>query len=195
MTEKGKLIAIGTSAGGVEALRYILRDLPSSLSTPIVVTLHLPEHSDISFNRFIEAGSYQVREAKDKMSIEEKTISFAPPGYHLLIERNRTISLSQDEPVHYSRPSIDVMFESAALVYRRRLTAILMTGANDDGAKGLQTVHQMGGHTVVQDPKEAQASAMPSAALSLFTPTQVLSLSQIRDLLTNTIGKEAAWRT
>ncbi len=195
MTEARHLIAIGTSAGGVEALRFLLTDLPARLQTPIIVTLHLPEHSEVSFSKFIDSRHYVVREAQDKMSIDEGTISFAPPGYHLLIEKNRTFSLSQDEPVYFSRPSIDVMFESAAAVYRRRLLAILLTGANEDGARGLSTVHQLGGKTIVQDPSDAQAPTMPAAALALFHPDKILSLGKIREMLaTGVSGEEASWR-
>jgi two-component system chemotaxis response regulator CheB len=195
VTEAGQLIAIGTSAGGVEALRFLLGDLPAQAKTPIIVTLHLPEHSDVTFSKFIESRNHQVREAHDKMSIDDGTINFAPPGYHLLIEKNKTFALSQDEPVFFSRPSIDVMFESAALVYRQRLTAILLTGANEDGAKGLLTVHQLGGKTVVQDPSDAQAPTMPAAALALFRPDKILSLAGIRKMLiTGFHGEEASWR-
>lgn len=106
MNGANKVIVIGASAGGVEALQFLLQGLPESLHLPIVIVMHLPEHSDIHFGKVISAPGYQVREAKDKMPIEEKTISFAPPGYHLLIEKNRTFSLTQDEPVHFSRPSM-----------------------------------------------------------------------------------------
>jgi two-component system chemotaxis response regulator CheB len=191
-----RLIVIGASAGGVEALQVLLSGLPAHMKNAIAVVMHLPEFSDIQFSKIFDPGpNYQIREARDKMPIDEMTITFSPPGYHLLIEKNRTFSLSQDEPVHFSRPSIDVFFESAAQVYQKKLTGILLTGANEDGAHGLWTVHQFGGKTIVQDPATAQIPIMPKAALSLFNPDFILSLPQIRTLLMSEFAKEAEWKT
>lgn len=194
MNGANKVIVIGASAGGVEALQFLLQGLPESLHLPIVIVMHLPEHSDIHFGKVISAPGYQVREAKDKMPIEEKTISFAPPGYHLLIEKNRTFSLTQDEPVHFSRPSIDVLFESAALVYRKNAIGILLTGANDDGAAGLKRIHDLGGQTIVQDPRSAHVRIMPEAALSLFKPDWVLSLAQIQRFFETAREGDLSWK-
>ena len=188
------MIVIGTSAGGVEALQTLLSHLPDNLTTPMAVVMHLPEHSDIQFSKFINAGSYQVIEAQDKMEVTERTITFAPAGYHLLIEKGQTYSLSQDEPVYFSRPSIDLLFESAARVFRRALTGILLTGASQDGAKGLSSIRKHGGYTIVQDPKTAQVSTMPQAALDLFQPNAILPLQQIREFLLQRDERSFAWK-
>ncbi|MEZ0393392.1 MAG: chemotaxis protein CheB [Pseudobdellovibrionaceae bacterium] len=189
------LTVIGASAGGVAAIQKILNSFPIRLPTPIVVVLHLPEHSDVQFSALLQPGSgIRCQEAQDKMQIESQTIYFAPAGYHLLIEENQTFSLSQEEPVHYSRPSIDVLFESASLVFQKNLTGILLTGANEDGASGLLAIHKNGGRTVVQDPMEAAASAMPASALQLFRPDFILKLEDIRNFLASSIRKEVEWK-
>ena len=195
MTESADVIVMGASAGGLEALRFLITDLPESLRTPIAVVLHLPEHSEIRFSALFPSRTYQVREAVDKLKAEPSHLYFAPPGYHLLIEKNFTLSLSQDDPVNYSRPSIDVLFESAAQACGKRLIGILLTGANQDGAEGLFAIHQAGGKTIVQDPKTAQVPTMPEAAMSLFQPDHVLSLEKIRQFLHSTHPKELEWKT
>jgi len=124
-----------------------------------------------------------TREADDKEPVEPGTIYFAPPDYHMLVEKNRQIALSADEPVHFSRPSIDVLFESAADVYGERLLGIILTGANEDGAAGLHAVHLAGGVTVVQQPDSARAPLMVVSALQRGPADFVLSLAEIAQLL------------
>ncbi len=124
-----------------------------------------------------------VKEARDKEALEAGTLYFAGPGYHLSVEQDRSLSLSQEDRVHHSRPAIDYLFSSAADVYGPRLLAILLTGANQDGASGLAHVKQSGGITIVQDPQEARIAVMPLAALALHTPDHILSLSRIGSLL------------
>mgnify|MGYP006147876351 CR=1 FL=1 len=126
----------------------------------------------------------QVLDAiEDKEYLHGGVVYVAPAGYHLSIETERSFSLSREEPRHFSRPSIDILFESAADAYGTGLLAILLTGANHDGARGLAHVKQQGGTTVVQDPTEARVAVMPRAALALHTPDHILSLSQIGSLL------------
>jgi two-component system chemotaxis response regulator CheB len=120
-----------------------------------------------------------VREAEDKEPLGEGTIWFAPPGYHLLVECDRSCALSIDELVNFSRPSIDVLFESAADVYKERLLALVLTGANHDGAAGSAAVHAAGGLVGVQDPASASAAAMPCFAIERTTPDLVGSLSEL----------------
>ena len=177
-------IVVGASAGGVEALLSVFGDLPPGFGLPIVAVLHLPDErrsqlAEVFDRRII----LPVVEARDKELIKPGTLYFAGPGYHLSVEQDRSLSLSQEDRVHHSRPAIDFLFESAADAYGTGLLAILLTGANQDGARGLAHVKQQGGTTVVQDPAEARVAVMPRAALALHTPDHILSLSQIGSLL------------
>jgi two-component system chemotaxis response regulator CheB len=124
-----------------------------------------------------------VREAQDKDAIEGGTVYLAPPGYHLLVEPDRTIALSVDKPVHFSRPSIDVLFESAAYAWRERLIAIVLTGANEDGAEGLARVREFGGRAWVQQPETAAAPTMPASAISRAGADRILPLADLAALL------------
>ena len=177
-------IVIGASAGGVEALLTVFGELPKGFGLPIIAVLHLPDerrsHLAEVFDRRV---AMPVVEARDKEMIKAGTLYFAGPGYHLSVERDHSLSLSQEDRVHHSRPAIDFLFESAADTYGRGLLAILLTGANQDGARGLAHVKQQDGTTVVQDPTEARVAVMPRAALALHTPDHILSLSQIGSLL------------
>lgn len=174
-------VVIGASAGGVHALLALLSDLPRSFRLPLIAVLHLPEGRD---SQLAEIFQYRlpiaVREAADKEAIAPATLYFAGPAYHLSIEMDRTFSLSTEEPVHYSRPSIDVLMESAADCYGPALAGIVLTGANHDGAAGLACIKQQGGLTVVQDPAEAEVATMPEAAIRKLHPTFILGLSDIR---------------
>lgn len=185
-------IAIGASAGGVHALGVLLPALPARLRVAVFVVLHLPPaHASPLASIFGPRCAFAVREAEDKEPVVAQTIYFAPPDYHLLVEAGANagpndiahLALSADPPVHFSRPSIDVLFASAADVYGERLLGIVLTGANQDGAAGLQAVRRAGGMTVVQDPATAQSAQMPEAALALGAPDRVLSLAQMADLL------------
>jgi two-component system chemotaxis response regulator CheB len=179
-----RAVVIGASAGGVSALLTVLGGLPAAYSWPIVVVLHLPEqrHSGLA-EVFQGRLAMRVKEAENKEPLSAGTVYFAAPGYHLSIETDRSFSLSLEGRVNYARPSIDVLFESAADAYGAALIAVLLTGANEDGAQGMQRVSQMGGLTVVQNPAEAFISIMPEAALCLCRPTHVLSLQDINRLL------------
>lgn len=177
-------VVIGASAGGVEALLTIFADLKPGFSLPIVVVLHLPDErrSQLAevFGRRVQLP---VKEVDDKELIAPGTLYFAAPGYHVSVERDFSFSLSREERVHYSRPSIDYLFESAADAYQQRLAAILLTGANQDGAQGLATVKQSGGLTIIQNPEEALVSTMPQAALNRSQPDYILPLRGIVRLL------------
>ncbi|SDU96104.1 chemotaxis protein CheB [Pseudomonas mucidolens] len=177
-------VVIGASAGGVEALLNIFAALPTGFALPIIVVLHLPDERRSQLSEvFGHRVSVPVREAQDKELIKPGTLYFAGPGYHLSVEQDRSLSLSQEDRVHHSRPAIDYLFTSAADTYGSGLLAILLTGANQDGAEGLAHVKQSGGTTVVQDPSEARISVMPLAALALHTPDHILTLSRIAVLL------------
>ncbi|MHA6130300.1 two-component system, chemotaxis family, response regulator CheB [Pseudomonas mohnii] len=177
-------IVIGASAGGVEALLNILTPLREGFGLPIVVVLHLPDERRSHLAEvFARRVALPVLEASDKSRIEAGTLYFAAPGYHLSVEQDRSFSLSLEDRVHYSRPAIDYLFESAADAYGPKLAAVLLTGANRDGAHGLAQVKRRGGLTVVQDPDEAQVATMPQAALDIHQPDHILTIRGIGRLL------------
>jgi two-component system chemotaxis response regulator CheB len=185
-TLRGRIeaIVIGASAGGVEALGLILPALPAGFRPAILIVLHLPrERPSLLVQIFEKRCALPIREADDKEPIEPGTVYFAPPDYHMLVERSRQIALSTDEPVHFSRPSVDVLFESAADVYADRLLGMILTGANEDGAAGLHAIHRAGGVTVVQQPDSAKVPLMVVSALQRNPADFVLSLPQIAELL------------
>jgi len=177
-------IVIGASAGGVEALSVILPLLPATFRPSLLIVLHLPrERPSLLVEIYEKRCALPIREADDKEPVEPGTVYFAPPDYHMLVEKNRQIALSTDEPVHFSRPSVDVLFESAADVYGDRLLGVILTGANEDGAAGLHAIHRAGGVTVVQLPDSAKAPLMVVSALQRNPADFVLSLPEIAQLL------------
>ncbi|WP_095108516.1 chemotaxis protein CheB [Pseudomonas sp. Irchel 3E20] len=177
-------IVIGASAGGVEALLSVFSELQAGFKLPIIIVLHLPDQARSQLvDVFARRLPIPVREADDKAPIEAGTLYVATPGYHLSVEQDHSLSLSLEAREHYARPSIDFLFESAADAYGPGLAAVLLTGANHDGARGLARVKQYGGLTVVQDPLEAQVATMPAAALALHQPDYVLPLRGISRLL------------
>jgi len=175
---------IGASAGGIDALLALFDALPAPWRLPMVAVLHLPDVRDSRLcDIFAQRLTLPVREAADKAPVAAGTLHFAPPGYHLSIERDRHFSLSCEPPVLFSRPSIDVLMASAADAYGPALAGFLLTGANEDGAAGLAAIHAAGGLTAVQDPREALVGTMPRAALAAHRPDAVLALRELRDLL------------
>lgn len=177
-------VVVGASAGAVEALNVLLPALPPTLHTPVVVVVHIPSsRPSLLAELFAPKCRLAVREALDKAPIAPATIWFAPPGYHLLIERDRHFALSIDEPVHYSRPSIDVLFESAADAYDERLLALVLTGANHDGASGAAIIRAKGGFVGVQDPATAAAPTMPALALERAQPQCVGTVHELVDFV------------
>jgi two-component system chemotaxis response regulator CheB len=177
-------IVIGASAGGFEALLAVLEGLPADYPAPTAIVLHLPENRDSRLSElFGHRLAMSVREARDKEPLAAGTVYFAPPGYHLLVEKDRTFSLSCEDRVSYARPSIDVLMLSAADAYGPSACGILLTGANYDGAAGLLGMQLAGGLAVVQDPATAEVATMPEAALRRMTPDLVLSLAEIHSLL------------
>jgi len=177
-------IVIGASAGGIEALTVLLPALPQGLPAAVLVVLHLPrDRPSLLVEIFAPKCALPVQEAQDKEHIKPGHVYFAPADYHLLVDAGPSLALSVDEPVNFSRPSIDVLFETAADVYRERLLGIVLTGASADGAAGLAAVHRRGGRTVVQDPETAPVPLMPEAARRRSPVDFVLPLKQIADLL------------
>jgi two-component system, chemotaxis family, protein-glutamate methylesterase/glutaminase len=181
-------IVIGTSAGGLEALSKVLPLLKADLPVPVFVVQHISPSSDSYLvNYFNKMCKLRVKESEDKELIKPGTVYFAPPDYHLLIEENRSISLSNAEKINYSRPSIDVTFETAIWAYGARLIGIIMTGANWDGAAGLSQIKEAGGYTIVENPKTSLVSRMPEAAIAKSKPNLILNLEDIGEKLNDLI--------
>jgi len=177
-------VVIGGSAGGVEALGRLLPALPARFPLPVMCILHVPAGRESKLAEvFRERVALPVREAADKEPVAPGTIYFAGSGYHLSVERDRSFSLSQEPPVHFARPAIDVLMESAADAYGPGLAGILLTGANQDGADGMARIKACGGLAVVQDPQDALSPAMPMHAIRASKPHLVLPLARIGALL------------
>jgi len=177
-------VVIGASAGGVEALSRLVEALPRRFNPAVLVVLHLrPDVPSLLPDIFAERCALPVSEAQDKAPLQAGHVYVAPPGYHLLIEPGPALALSVDPPVKFSRPSIDVLFESAAWVFRERLLGILLTGASDDGAQGLAAIRANGGHAWVQDPDTAAHPAMPLAAIEQHAADEILSLDVLAERL------------
>jgi two-component system chemotaxis response regulator CheB len=189
-------VVIGVSAGGIEALKILLPALPASFPLPVAIAQHRNPHSDGFLARYLDRMSnIAVREAEDKEPFCAGHAYLAPAGYHLLIESDRSLSLSVDPRVNYSCPSIDVLFESAADVFAASLIGIVLTGANADGAQGLKRIKARGGLAVVQAPHTASATAMPRAALEATPVDHVVDLIGIAQVLVRVSTREDAYGT
>ncbi|MFB7880981.1 chemotaxis protein CheB [Brevundimonas diminuta] len=179
-----RAVAIGASAGGVQALLALLPTLPADFPWPIFIVLHVPaDRSNVLAPLFEAKCRVEVKEAEDKETARPGVVYFAPSDYHLLVESNGDLALSSDEAVNYSRPSIDVLFESAADAYGAGLTGVILTGANEDGAVGLSAVGAAGGVALVEEPAVAYAQAMPQAARNACAAAVALPLEGIAEHL------------
>jgi two-component system chemotaxis response regulator CheB len=178
------LVCIGASWGGLHAVGRVLADLPEEIDLPIVIAQH--RHPDSLEGTLAELLSLRIHRrvlnVEDKMPIERRHVYVAPPDYHLLVQRG-SFALSLDDRVQYSRPSIDVLFESAADAYGTGVIGIILTGANEDGAAGLARIKQRGGVAVIQDPQEAMRRAMPDAAIAATAADAILPLEEIGKFL------------
>jgi two-component system chemotaxis response regulator CheB len=182
------IVAVGASWGGIHALGVILRGLPAGLPVPMVVAQHRGEESTSGLAEALgRHAAIAVVEATDKDLLEPGHAYLAPAGYHLLVERG-SLSLSTDDEVRFSRPSIDVLFESVADAYGEDAVGVILTGASDDGAAGLARISRYGGVTVVQEPATAARRTMPDAALAGGAPHRVLALDEIAPFLVKVCG-------
>ena len=173
-------IVIGTSAGGFQALNSVLAPLPEDFPLPILVVRHQsPDSNDYLVKALQQACRVQVQHAQDGQTPQAGRVYIAPPGRHLRIRPGGKMGLSDDEPVNFSRPSIDVLFSSAAEHYGKSLLAVILTGANSDGAAGVQGVKNHGGCVMVQDPASAHSKEMPQAAQAAVEADWVVWLDQI----------------
>lgn len=178
-----RIIVIGVSAGGTDALNQIITELPASFPLPLAIVQHLhPEQDDYMVKYFKKRCQLNVLEAVDKTAVKKGNIYFAPPDYHLLIEDDESFSLSCDEKVCYARPSIDVLFKSTADVYGASTLAIILTGANSDGTDGIKYIKNNGGTTIAQNPDTAYSPLMPQSAINTGKIDKVLTLSEISNI-------------
>ena len=186
------LVVVGASWGGLAALQAILRVLPGDFAAPMVVTQHRSARSDDTvLPMLLDANTpLTVHDAEDKDTLERGTVLIAPPDYHLLVEQG-TVALSCDEPVAFSRPSIDVCFESAAEAYGERVAGVVLTGANADGAAGLAMIRRRGGLALIQDPATAERPEMPQAALDAVPDAEVVALKAMGARLVSAVGTAA----
>ena len=177
-----KILLLAGSAGGFRVILNILKSLERPIRIPVIVIVHRnPKYASSIEDTLSKALVQKIKTADDKEAIENGTIYFAPAGYHLLVEPDYSFSLDISEPVQYSRPSIDVTFESVAEIYKENCTAILFSGANQDGAQGLLMIKRYGGKTFVQDPVTAEVPIMPEAAIQLDAQERILSIQEIKD--------------
>ncbi|MPS69644.1 chemotaxis protein CheB [Novosphingobium aerophilum] len=183
-------VVMGASAGGLQALKLLLSALPEQFDLRIAVVQHI-DASSKGYLADILARDCRLAiiEAEDKSDFRRGTVHLAPAGYHLLIESDRSLSLSVDEKVNYCRPAIDPLFETAADAFGAGLIGVLLTGANKDGARGLQYIRSKGGHTIVQDPATAASPFMPRAALDAGPVDDITPLSDIAALLGRLVGQ------
>jgi two-component system chemotaxis response regulator CheB len=180
-------VVIGASAGAVQALSTLLPALPATFPLPVFVVVHVPPDRDSVLASVLQARcALRVKEAEDKEPVSGGVVYLAPSDYHLLLEGEGSLALSADEPVNYSRPSIDVLFESAADAYREGLLGIILTGANHDGAAGLKAVVDAGGVAVVEDLATAHSKAMPLAAMETCPDAAIMTLDARASYLVST---------
>jgi two-component system, chemotaxis family, protein-glutamate methylesterase/glutaminase len=180
-------IVMGVSSGGMNAMNVMFPLLPADFSIPIIIVQHISPRSDSQWITLLNGKSHLcIKEADEKEKIELGKVYIAPPNYHLMVGSNKTFSLTIDERVNFARPSIDVLFESAAEVYKSKLIGVVLTGANNDGTKGLKRIKEYGGLTIVQDPVTAESSYMPASAIAAMQVDYILPLDGIIDLLLKT---------
>lgn len=178
-----EIVVIGVSLGGLHAVSTLLSTLPADFGPPIAIVQHRHKSSDDRLSGLLGAVTpLPVLDVVDKQPVEPGKVFLAPPDYHMLIDEGR-FSLTVDDLVNYSRPSIDLLFESAADAYGAGTVAVVLTGANDDGARGARKIRQAGGTVVVQDPATAEAPAMPSSTLRIAGADQILQLEEIGPFL------------
>lgn len=181
---KYSAIVIGASAGGLTALSNLLSGIPKDFKLPIIVVQHRSrEERDLLESVLQQKCKIRIKQADEKEVIAGGFVYFAPPDYHLLVESDMSFSLSIDGTVKHSRPSIDVLFESAALVYKEKLIGIVLTGSNDDGSNGVKTIQKYQGLTIAQNPGEAQHPAMPVASIRTGSIKRILMLKEIQQFL------------
>lgn len=190
MNRQFQAVVIGSSAGGLNALKTLFKAIDERFGLPIIIVQHMSPDSDNYLPFFLDnIQKLRVKEADEKETPRPGFAYVAPPNYHLLIENDRSFTLTISERVNYARPSIDVLFETAAEAYQENLIGIILTGANNDGSKGMKIIRDFGGLTMVQDPEEAESDSMPRAALQATPVDYILTLEEIARYLNELIPK------
>ena len=183
-----KVIVIGVSAGGLNALKTILPCFDATFLIPVLIVQHVNRNSDDYLHTYLDSiCAVTVMEAEDKMVPAPASVYIAPPNYHLLVEATGDLALALLPKVNYSRPSVDVLFESAAEAYLDGVIGVILTGANSDGAKGLARIESLGGLTVVQSPETAEAGVMPTSAIKQLAVDYILPLNEMGRFLNNLV--------
>jgi len=185
------IVAVATSAGGLHALTNILTTLPADFPVPVVVVQHLdPRHRSLMAEILGRVTALTIRQAQEGDRLAPGTVYIAPPDRHLLVNPDRTLSLSQSELVHFLRPSADLLFESVAASHRERAIAVILTGTGSDGTMGVQAIKKMGGTVIVQDPESAEFSGMPAAAIHTGLADMIVPLKDMAGTLSKLVSKE-----
>ena len=183
-SKKYRAVVVGSSAGGLNALKTLLRNLDMDFRLPVIIVQHIsPDSENYLVHILNDLKRLKVKEADEKERPQPGYAYVAPPNYHLLVEPDLTFTLTVDERVNYARPSIDVLFETAAEAYREHLIGIILTGANNDGSLGLKRIKELGGTAIVQDPDTAEVDSMPKAAIQNCEVDYILSLEEIAAFL------------
>lgn len=187
-----KAIVMGVSTGGVAALKRILGGLAADLPIPVIIATHITPDSDNALAVLLNTlCAVRVKEADDREKLAPGVVYLAPANYHLLVERGGFLALSVDPPVNFARPSVDALFESAAVAYGQRLIGVVLTGAGRDGGTGLLKIKNNGGLTIVQDPADAEMDSMPLSALQFQQADHVVPLQEISGLLTRLVSRKS----
>jgi two-component system, chemotaxis family, protein-glutamate methylesterase/glutaminase len=186
------IVAIAASAGGLNAISQILGNLPANFPAAIAIVQHLdPKHRSLMADILSRKTALHVKQAEEGDLITAGTVYIAPPNRHLLVNAQKTLTLTQTELVHFLRPSADLLFDSVAASYKDRAIAVVLSGTGNDGAVGIETIHKMGGAVIAQDKETSEFFGMPSAAIQTGIVDFVLPLSQISAVLTSLIFSEA----
>ena len=185
------IVAVATSAGGLHALTNILTTLPADFPVPVVVVQHLdPRHRSLMAEILGRVTALTIKQAQEGDRLAPGTVYIAPPDRHLLVNPDRTLSLSQSELVHFLRPSADLLFESVAASHRERAIAVILTGTGSDGTMGVQAIKKMGGTVIVQDPGKRRVSGMPAAAIHTGLADMIVPLKDMAGTLSKLVSKE-----
>lgn len=183
---KPEVIIIGGSAGAFDSILSILNNLDNKIDMPIVIVLHRLKNTTSSFESILQQNThYLVKEIEDKEEVKKGFIYTAPADYHVLLEENFSFSLDVSELVNFSRPSIDVVFESFSVILKEKCCGILLSGSNHDGANGLKIMAENNGKTIIQDCSEAEFPMMPKAAKNICNKHQELTTQNIINTLNN----------
>lgn len=179
-----EVIVVGVSSGGMSALKLLFSVLPLDFHIPIIIVQHISAQSDSHWIKLLNTVSkLNIKEADEKEKIEKGNIYIAAPNYHLMVEENKTLSFTNEQKINFARPSIDVLFESAADVYKDKTIGIILTGSSSDGTAGLKLIKEYGGLAIAEDPKTATSPYMPASAISKVKVDHILPLKEIAELL------------